>query len=129
MRSASFRLTCAAHLFFQLISRRYELGPMVITQTTVLPNGALFGDRVIATAILDRLPHHSHALTIRGDSYRLRAKRKSGLIKAPNAGDDPPVGSAPPSSPSPAETAFNQDPFPIVGAVLHDAKGAVPDGV
>jgi IstB-like ATP binding protein len=46
-----------------------------------------------ATAILDRLLHHSHVLTIRGDSYRLRAKRKSGLIKPP-AGDGPPVGSA-----------------------------------
>ncbi|WP_240543877.1 ATP-binding protein, partial [Bradyrhizobium canariense] len=41
-----------------------------------------------------RLLHHSHVLTIRGDSYRLRAKRKSGLIKAPPAGDGPPVGSA-----------------------------------
>ncbi|MGY4363068.1 hypothetical protein ACVWZR_002256 [Bradyrhizobium sp. i1.3.1] len=54
----------------------------------------MFGDPVVATAILDRLLHHSHVLTIRGDSYRLRAKRKSGLIKAPLAGDGPPVGSA-----------------------------------
>jgi hypothetical protein len=53
----------------------------------------VFADPVVATAILDRLLHHSHALTIRGDSYRLRAKRKSGLIKPP-AGDGPPVGSA-----------------------------------
>ena len=55
--------------------------------------GAVFGDPVVATAILDRLLHHSHVLTIRGDSYRLRAKRKSGLIKPP-AGDSLPVGSA-----------------------------------
>ena len=48
----------------------------------------------VPTAILDRLLHHSHVLTIRGDSYRLRAKRKSGLIKPPPAGDGPPVGSA-----------------------------------
>ena len=54
----------------------------------------MFGDPVVATAILDRLLHHSHVLTIRGDSYRLRSKRKSGLIKAPPAGDGPPVGSA-----------------------------------
>ena len=53
----------------------------------------MFGDPVVATAILDRLLHHSHVLTIRGDSYRLRAKRKSGLIK-PLAGDGPSVGSA-----------------------------------
>jgi hypothetical protein len=36
----------------------------------------------VATAILDRLLHHSHVLTIRGDSYRLREKRRSGLLKA-----------------------------------------------
>ena len=40
-------------------------------------------DAVVATAILDRLLHHSHVLTIRGDSYRLREKRRSGLLKAP----------------------------------------------
>ena len=41
----------------------------------------MFGDAVVATAILDRLLHHSHVVTIRGDSYRLREKRRSGLIK------------------------------------------------
>jgi len=41
----------------------------------------VFGDAVVATAILDRLLHHSHVLTIRGDSYRLREKRRSGLLK------------------------------------------------
>ena len=42
----------------------------------------MFGDPVVATAILDRLLHHSQVITIRGDSYRLREKRRSGLIKA-----------------------------------------------
>ncbi|WWE91831.1 ATP-binding protein [Bradyrhizobium symbiodeficiens] len=56
--------------------------------------GTVLADPVVATAILDWLLHHSHVLTICGDSYRLRAKRKSGLIKAPSAGDGPPVGSA-----------------------------------
>ena len=40
----------------------------------------VFGDSVVATAILDRLLHHSHVITIRGDSYQLRAKRRSGLV-------------------------------------------------
>jgi DNA replication protein DnaC len=40
----------------------------------------MFGDPVVATAILDRLLHHSHVITIRGDSYRLREKRRSGLL-------------------------------------------------
>ena len=44
--------------------------------------GSVFGDPVVATAILDRLLHHSQVITIRGDSYRLREKRRSGLIKA-----------------------------------------------
>ena len=82
----------AAHLFFQLVSRRYETGAMLITSNrSVAEWGTVFADPVVATAILDRLLHHSHVLTIRGDSW-LRAKRKSGLIKAPTAG--PPVGSA-----------------------------------
>ena len=84
----------AAHLFFQLVSRRYETGAMLITSNrSVAEWGMVFADPVVATAILDRLLHHSHVLTIRGDSYRLRAKRKSGLIK-PLAGDGPAVGSA-----------------------------------
>lgn len=85
----------AAHLFFQLVSRCYETGAMLITSNrSVAEWGTVFADPVVATAILDRLLHHSHVLTIRGDSYRLRAKRKSGLIKTPTAGDGPPVGSA-----------------------------------
>jgi DNA replication protein DnaC len=64
----------AAHLFFQLVSRRYEKGAMLITSNrTISEWGTVFGDAVVATAILDRLLHHSHVVTIRGDSYRLRA--------------------------------------------------------
>jgi len=39
------------------------------------------GHDVVATAILDRLLHHSHVITIRGDSYRLREKRRTGLLQ------------------------------------------------
>jgi len=85
----------AAHLFFQLVSRRYETGAMLITSNrSVAEWGTVFADPVVATAILDRLLHHSHVLTIRGDSYRLRAKRRSGLIKPPPPGDSAPAGSA-----------------------------------
>ena len=73
----------AAHLFFQLVSRRYERGAMLVTSNRAVSEwGSVFGDPVVATAILDRLLHHSQVLTIRGDSYRLREKRRSGLIKA-----------------------------------------------
>ncbi|MGY3136263.1 hypothetical protein ACVWZM_006945 [Bradyrhizobium sp. USDA 4501] len=68
--------------------RRYETGAMLITSNrSVAEWGTVFADPVVATAILDRLLHHSHVLTIRGDSYRLCAKRKSGLIKPPPDGD------------------------------------------
>jgi DNA replication protein DnaC len=40
----------------------------------------VLGDAVIATAILDRLLHHSHVLNIRGESYRLREKKRAGLL-------------------------------------------------
>ena len=44
--------------------------------------GELLGDTVIASAILDRLLHHSHVLNIRGESYRLREKRQAGLFNS-----------------------------------------------
>jgi DNA replication protein DnaC len=74
----------AAHLFFQLVSRRYERGAMLVTSNRAIGEwGTVFGDPVVATAILDRLLHHSQVLTIRGDSYRLREKRRSGLLQKP----------------------------------------------
>ena len=77
----------AAHLFFQLVSRRYERGAMLITSNrSVVEWGTVFGDPVVATAILDRLLHHSHVITIRGDSYRLREKRRSGLLQSSGRG-------------------------------------------
>jgi DNA replication protein DnaC len=72
----------AAHLFFQLVSRRYERGSLMLTSNRSVGEwGTVFGDPVVATAILDRLLHHSQVITIRGDSYRLREKRRAGLIK------------------------------------------------
>lgn len=72
----------AAHLMSQVVSRRYERGSVLVTSNpTTSEWGILFRDPVVATAILDRLLHHSHVVTIRGDSYRLREKRKSGLLR------------------------------------------------
>jgi DNA replication protein DnaC len=71
-----------ANLFFQLISRRYERGPMILTSNQSFSNwGEVFGDQVIATAILDRILHHCVTVNIRGDSYRLKEKLKAGLVK------------------------------------------------
>ncbi len=79
----------AAHLFFQLVSRRYERGSILITSNrSVAEWGEVFGDAVVATAILDRLLHHSHVLTIPGESYRLREKRRAGVL---NTSTKPPA--------------------------------------
>ena len=67
----------------QLISRRYERGPMILTSNQSFGAwGDVFGDRVIATAILDRLLHHAVTLNIRGNSYRLKEKLKAGLVRS-----------------------------------------------
>jgi len=71
-----------ANLFFRLISRHYERGPMILTSNQGFGRwDDVFGDRVIATAILDRLLHHAITINIRGNSYRLKDKLKAGLLK------------------------------------------------
>jgi len=79
-----------ANLFFQLVSRRYERGAILITSNQSLTVwGEVFGDRVIATAILDRLLHHSTIVNIKGESYRLKEKRKAGLLTRSEPFTDP----------------------------------------
>jgi DNA replication protein DnaC len=71
-----------AHLFFQLISRRYEKGALILTSNRSFTQwNEIFGDPVIATAILDRILHHSTTINIKGNSYRLKEKVKAGLLK------------------------------------------------
>ena len=63
-----------ATLFFRLLSHRYQRGSIVITTNKGIKDWSeiLAGDEVLATAILDLLLHRSHALDIKGRSYRLR---------------------------------------------------------
>lgn len=64
-----------SNLLFQLIAKRYEKTSTIVTTNIDLPNWKnVFGDPVIANAILDRLLHHSSVIRIVGDSYRLRGK-------------------------------------------------------
>lgn len=70
-----------ANLLFQLIARRYERGSIILTSNQSLTGwGEVFGDPIIATAILDRLLHHSTMLNVKGESYRLKEKRKAGVF-------------------------------------------------
>ena len=71
----------SATAFFTLVSARYERGSIILTSNKGFGEwGELLGDTVIASAVLDRLLHHSHVLNIRGESYRLREKRQAGLF-------------------------------------------------
>jgi DNA replication protein DnaC len=70
------------------VVRRYERASLIVTSNKCfLDWGELFGDPILATAILDRLLHHSTTLNIKGESYRLKEKRKAGLLgRTPAAG-------------------------------------------
>ncbi|MBK8574462.1 MAG: ATP-binding protein [Elusimicrobia bacterium] len=70
-----------ANLFFQLVCRRYEKGSMILTSNQRFGDwGEIFGDPIIATALLDRLLHHSLTINIKGESYRLKEKKRAGLL-------------------------------------------------
>ncbi len=69
------------------MSARYERGSIILTSNKSYGDwGSIFGDSIIATAILDRLLHHSTTINIRGESYRLKDRRKAGLV--PPRGQD-----------------------------------------
>ena len=62
-----------ANMFFQLITRRYERGTLIVTSNKSFTEwGGVLGDDVLATAILDRLLHHCDVIAINGPSYRLK---------------------------------------------------------
>lgn len=78
-----------ASLFFRLIVRRYERGSLIVTSNkSFLDWGEVFNDQVLATAILDRLLHHATTLNIKGESYRLKEKRKAGLLGRAKPADE-----------------------------------------
>lgn len=82
-----------ASLFFRLIARRYEKAATVLTSNKGFVDwGEVFADQVIATAILDRLLHHATTINIKGESFRLKEKRKAGLL-------NPAAPAAQPSAP------------------------------
>lgn len=71
----------SAQILFQIVSKRYEEGSLIITSNKSYSEwGDMLGSPVLATAILDRLLHHSSVFNIRGDSYRLKEKIQAGVI-------------------------------------------------
>ena len=72
-----------ANLMFQVIAKRYERGSIIITSNLAFSDWAttLADDATLTAALLDRLLHHGHIVSIRGDSYRLKDKRRAGMPK------------------------------------------------
>ena len=72
----------AANLFFQLVSARYERASLIVTSNKPFGRwGEVFGDDVVAAAMIDRLVHHAEVISLKGDSYRLK-NRDLGRIPA-----------------------------------------------
>jgi DNA replication protein DnaC len=74
-----------ANLFFQVVAQRYEHGSMILTSNLTFSSwdSAFSGDGVLTVAMLDRILHHSIIVSINGESFRLKDKRKAGLLAAP----------------------------------------------
>jgi len=89
--------SAAGNLFFQLVNARYERGAMILTSNRGFSEwGQVFGDPVVATALLDRLLHHAVVVQIEGSSYRMR--QHAGLLpQAPRP--NPAAGLADPTLP------------------------------
>jgi DNA replication protein DnaC len=72
-----------ANLFFQVIAKRYEKGSLILTSN--LPFGqwdqTFASDATLTGAMLDRLLHHAHVVSIQGESFRLRDKRRAGHVR------------------------------------------------
>lgn len=70
-----------ANLFFQVVNARYENGPILITTNKSFGKWSeMMADEAIATATLDRLLHHAHILSLKGDSYRMKDRLKTGVV-------------------------------------------------
>ena len=78
----------AANLFFQLVSSRYERASLIVTSNKPFGRwGEVFGDEVVAAAMIDRLVHHAEVISLKGDSYRLK-DRDLGRVPAATKTDD-----------------------------------------
>jgi DNA replication protein DnaC len=78
----------AANLFFQLVSARYERASLIVTSNKPFGRwGEVFGDDVVAAAMIDRLVHHADVVALKGDSYRLKDRN---LGRVPAATTDEP---------------------------------------
>jgi DNA replication protein DnaC len=112
-----------ATIFFQLVSARYERGSIILSSNKSYGDwGTIFGDPIIATAILDRLLHHSTTINIRGESYRLKDRRRAGLL--PQPGHEPPLSASPAGTSASATSKTRR-----LSAALDSAPADVPAAI
>ena len=79
----------AANLMFRLVASRYERASMIVSSNKPFSAwGEIFGDEVVAAAMIDRLVHHAEILSLKGDSYRLKDRDLGGRPPA----KDPQIG-------------------------------------
>ena len=73
-----------ANHFFQIISARYEKSSTILTSNLIFSQWSQVfgGDKIVTTAILDRVLHHSHVINIQGESYRLKEKKDQGILNS-----------------------------------------------
>ncbi|MFI6048399.1 IS21-like element helper ATPase IstB [Nocardia sp. NPDC051321] len=77
----------AANLFFQLVSSRYERASLIVTSNKPFGRwGEVFGDDIVAAAMIDRLVHHAEVISLKGDSFRLK-DRDLGRVPASKTND------------------------------------------
>jgi len=79
-----------ANLFFQVVAQRYERGSLILTSNLAFGSWdqAFAGDAVLTAAMLDRILHHATVVQIAGESYRLKDKRRAGIMARPNKAKD-----------------------------------------
>ena len=80
----------ASATFFQVVARRYEKGSLILTSNLAFGSWdeAFAGDAVLTAAMLDRILHHATVVQITGESYRLKDKRRAGIMARPQVGKD-----------------------------------------
>ena len=79
-----------SNLFFQVVAKRYEKGSIVLTSNLAFGSWdeAFAGDAVLTAAMLDRILHHASVVQISGESYRLKDKRRAGIMARPAKSKD-----------------------------------------
>ena len=103
-----------ANLFFQVIARRYEKGSLILTSNLAFGSWdeALASDAVLTAAMPDRILHHATVVQIAGESYRLKDKRRAGILARPQPSLAPATAMAAAKTKGERQEKVKEAPFP-----------------